>query len=152
MYESIVDSPLFLWSVLAYLILLYHYFGIEEIQTKIKGVELIFVSLALGTIFLVVYEFLWDILRNIIEATNSLIKIYNVLPATFNPFQPELHEPGTTWPEFYALVIFMTVFIYYASVLTFLLIIKLIRLCLDPENVIFKKYKRFHYLKKIQYT
>ncbi|WP_321431130.1 hypothetical protein [uncultured Methanolobus sp.] len=148
MYEAIVDSPLFLWSVLAYLILLYHYFGIEEIQNKIKGVELVFVSLALGTIFLIVYKFVWAILKNIIEATNSLIEIYNVLPVTFNPFQPELHEPGSTWPELYALVIFMSVAIYYASVLTFLVIIKLIRFCFDPENVIFPKYKRFYSLKK----
>ena len=148
MYESIIESPLFLWSILAYLILLYHSFGIEEVQMKIRSVELLFVSLALGTVFLFVFNFLWTFVKVVIEGANSLIEVYNILPVTFNPFQPELHEPGTTWPEYYALVIIIFIFVYLVSVWTFAIIIRLTQFCLDSEKNIFCKYKRFNDLKK----
>lgn len=148
MYESIIESPLFLWSILAYLILLYHSFGIEEVQMKIRSVELLFVSLALGTVFLFVFNFLWTLVKVVIEGANSLIEVYNVLPVTFNPFQPELHEPGTTWPEYYALVIIIFIFVYLVGVWTFAIIIRLTQFCLDSEKNIFCKYKRFNDLKK----
>lgn len=138
-----IDTSLFYWTVIAYFLLLYHSFDIKEVQNKIRGVELLFVSVALGTLLSVISEYLFSPSLNLIYNWFIDWKIAKGLSFTFNPFQRYLHEPLTTQMEYFAFGVFFAFFLYVAFVYLTTIIIKLIQKILDPHNEIYPKYRRF---------
>lgn len=142
-FSQIVVSNLFFWTVLAYFIILYHTFDIKEIQNKLKGVELLFISIALGTIFSLIYDFLYPIFYRIYNWIESLKGASVSLPLTNNPFQPELLSVDRYLLGYFTIGLGMILFVYLMLTYSSFLIIKTIQFCFDPNKDIFTKYKRF---------
>ena len=142
-------EPLFVWTVIAYLIILFHLFNIEQIQLKIKGIEILFVSTALGTLF---YGIFLILNATIIGFLYALIKnlsvIITTLPFTFNPFIREAHIPFSTSSEIVCLIIFLIAFLDWIVITIFSIVIKIIQFCLDSNNEIFPSIERFKFIQK----
>lgn len=137
-----IESSLFYWVVIAYFILLYHSFDIEKIQVKMRGVEVLFISVALGISLSFIFNLL-NPLFDFISYWYTELKFVRSIPFTFNAFQRHSHEPLTTQMEYYAFFVFIILFAYMFTVLSIAIIIKIIQKLLDPKNDIYPGIKRF---------
>jgi hypothetical protein len=142
-------EPIFYWTVIAYLILLFHSFNIEQIERKMGGVETLFISGAIGAILYVIFSFLNDtIITVILSWVNYSYLAATQMPFTFNPFLRELHQPFTTSSEYFAIGLFLISILIFIVIGIFFVLFKVIRYCLDPNDNIFCQYRRFTFLRE----
>jgi|GEM_PF-5229169 hypothetical protein len=141
-------EPLLIWTFLAYLILLFFSFGIEEIQKNFR-VEILFISGVIGTVFYFVFEYL------IKPTISALFELWPIINETIlrqyyatNPILLAVPQSFTASNFVFAgaVVILGT---YYIALIAFLLITKTIKYCLDPKNEIFNKLTRFKLLDEL---
>ena len=137
---------------MTYLFLLFYSFDIDELKLKIEGVEKLFIAGAIGTCFYLIYSILYNSIINtlILYISESYLAAIS-LPFSFNVFIPESHTAGSTFPEYLVIPLMLILCIYLIFVCLFYALAKLLWVCLDSNNKIFKKYRRFQTLKNYNF-
>ena len=129
--KIITDSLLF-WTVIFYLAFLFHSWKIKELKEDIKSIEILFLSGALGYVFLK----LSDYFIPIIDITKWLDYLKSL-----DPFGPSF-----MFNIYFAIILIL---IYYLLFILFTyIILRIIQFCVDPNQQILPKYHRFKILKK----
>lgn len=136
-FGNTVNDPLFLfWTVVIYLIFIFHSWRIKEIQEDIKGAEILFLSGALGYIFFLLSKVL-------------ILPIIQLIPQWLQMLNSAIHKFIPTF-IFGLYFVFANILIYYVLfIIITLSIISIIQYCLDPKKEIFRDYDRFNILNKI---
>ncbi|MFA6226647.1 MAG: hypothetical protein WC620_10885 [Methanoregula sp.] len=141
-------TPLYFWIVFTYLLILFYSFNIDEFKEKIQGVEKLFIAGAIGTVFFLLANILYEkFFQVIIKWYNQLNSASQILPYSFNVFRPQTHLAGTTFPEYFIIGIVVFLILYTICVIFFYLLTRIIGYCLDPTNEVLPKYERFQAIK-----
>ncbi|MDD5473334.1 MAG: hypothetical protein PHU34_04200 [Candidatus Methanoperedens sp.] len=131
-----ITEGLLFWTVILYLAFLFHSWKIKELNDDIKSIEILFLSGALGYVFLK----LSDYLTPIIDVTAWLNYLKSLDPL----------GPSLMFNLYFGIILIL---IYYLLFVLFtFFILKIIQFCIDPNKQILHKYHRFIILKKYKIT
>lgn len=132
--DTITGTSFLFWTVIIYLTFLFHSWKIKEIDGDVKNTELLFLSGALGYVFLKISDYFIPVIEFIPGWLQDL-------KSTLSLFAPDL---------FIVLSFgFIYFFIYYLIFLFIaFFILKIIQYCIDPNKEILHKYHRFIILKR----
>lgn len=131
-----ITEGLLFWTVILYLAFLFHSWKIKELNDDIKSIEILFLSGALGYVFLKLSDYLTPII--------DITKWLNYLKS-LDPFGPSL-----MFNLYFGIILIL---IYYLLFVLFtFLILRIIQFCVDPNKQILYKYHRFKILKKYKIT
>ncbi|WP_096206376.1 hypothetical protein [Candidatus Methanoperedens nitratireducens] len=131
-----ITEPLLFWTVILYLAFLFHSWKIKELNDDIKSIEILFLSGALGYVFLKLSDYLTPII--------DVHKWLNYLKS-LDPFGPSLMF------NLYFGIILILIYYLLLALFTFL-ILSIIQFCVDPNKQILYKYHRFKILRKYKIT
>jgi hypothetical protein len=142
-----IDPLFYFWLAIWYLIILFHSWNIPEIWDKIKGVETLFLAGVLS-------YFLTQLTRNIILPLIDFISnkiewsLIN-LPFVNLPTVPD-SGPGNDITNTVSIGLFMLAFSIFLFTGAIFLIVWVLRFALDPDRIIFKRYRRFREIDKLR--
>ena len=143
-------SLFYFWLAVWYLIILFHSFGIPEIWNKIKGVDILFISGVLG-------YFLTLLTRIVIFPVLSLIKkIFETLASNLKdlPLVDLPNVPGSGPGNDIINIVCISLFMLAFSILLFtgaiFFILWILRRAFDPQDIIFKRFRRFREINKVE--
>lgn len=149
------------WFIISYFILLFHTWKIKEIREDVQGVEILFISGVIGLILnwvsinfiqnmvFGIFELFKFVIREITEGLIeypqnelSINYVVTLLSSILNGF------PIIILTGIFLAVFFFLIWIIYEIIL--LIVIKIIRISIDPHDEFLNTYSRFQILKEYQ--
>jgi len=134
------DIFFFYTIVLTYFIFLFHSFDIKDIKEKVSGVEILFISGAVGIVF---YLFLKQITTEVIIPTISLLQKIQI-PLTIWYYPPSIIEYALN----IAIQLIIAAICWFTFAIIFYFTCKSIQFCFDPEKKIFPPLNRFKFIEE----
>jgi hypothetical protein len=147
------------WFIISYFILLFHTWKIKEIRDDVQGVEVLFISGVIGIILnWVSINVAQDIILKIFEMFKFIIKAITEIefPQYEVSIQYFLSLFSSIFTEILIVLLigmllamlFFLIWVIYELIL--LVVIKVIRLSIDPDDQFLKNYTRFKIFKEYQ--
>ena len=134
------DIFFFYTVVLTYFIFLFHSFDVKDVKEKVSGVEILFISGAVGIVF---YLFLKQITIEIIIPTISLLQNIQI-PLTIWYDSPTMIEYAIN----IAIQLIIAAIYWFIFAIIFNFFCKIIQFCFDPENKIYPNLNRFKFIQE----
>lgn len=138
-----IDPMFFFWTFISYLIILFHSWKIEKISKDIRGIEVLFLSGALGYFYLLLTKYLISPLIKFMLLWQQYIYFaFQNLPlfVIHSASKPEIQS----FIEYLFFGISYSTLLYTAFMIITVIILKSIRYFLDPNGDIFRDVNRFN--------
>jgi hypothetical protein len=125
--------------VLTYFIFLFHSLDVKDIKKKVSGIEILFISGAIGVVF---YFILKQLTLGIFLPALSVLQNAQI-PLTMGYYPPSIIDNAFN----IALQFVSIAFCWFFFAIIFYFFCKIIQFCLDPSNIIFPELERFKFIK-----